>query len=121
MGTKNRLFFVPIVGGWVYRKWRKRSTLAQVALVLEGAVVDADRGIVTGTIDGRTVRADLTSRGSGSSSTSWTEVTVDGVKATVELELRPQTFTERLDLDRGLSVDVIVGDHEFDEAFIVEG
>jgi len=37
------------------------------------------------------------------------------------LELRAQTSRERSLRDRGLAVDVVVGDPVFDEAFIVEG
>jgi hypothetical protein len=95
--------------------------LRRTALVLENAVIDADLGIVTGSIGGRAVRCKLTHRGDGSGAVAWTEVHVETGGPTVQLELRPQSLLETIDVHRGIALDITTGDAEFDRAFIVEG
>lgn len=115
------LFFGSIAFESAWRRYRRRSTLLRAALVLTEPSFDEERGVLTGRVGGRPVLCELTSRGEGSSSTAWTEVTVTMEGPMFDLELRPQGLTESIDLERGMAIDVMVGDPAFDSVFIVEG
>lgn len=97
----------------------RTRTLGEAKKLLQD-VATTDTGAVRGCIGGRNLRVDLTTRGSGSSKTSWTEVGVV-VSTTVQLSLRPQTLVEAGLTRMARGVDVIVGDEAFDRAFIVDG
>ena len=116
------LLFAAVAGiPMLWERYRKRSALAHVAKRFTDAVIDNDRGTVAGSFDGRPVRCALTSRGDGSSAVSYTEVSVGMSGPSIQLELRPQSLAETIDVRRGLAVDVTTGDAAFDRAFIVEG
>jgi hypothetical protein len=121
LGVPVGLFFGYIALERAWWRYRRRSTLQRASLVLTEPSLDEERGLLTGRVGGRTVRCELTSRGEGSSSTAWTEVTVTMEGPRFDLELRPQGLTESIDLQRGMAIDVMVGDAAFDSVFIVEG
>lgn len=121
LGVPVGLFFGYVALEWAWRRHRRRAALRRAALVLTEPSLDEERGVLTGRVGGRPVRCELTSRGEGSSATPWTEVTVSMEGPMFDLELRPQGLMESIDLQRGMAIDVTIGDAAFDRAFIVEG
>lgn len=84
-------------------------------------VVVPDTGIARATVRGLPVRFHFTTRGSGSSSESWTEVEVDVPHEPVVLSLRLQTKRDWILVRDGLAIDIQLGNPEFDEKYLVEG
>ena len=84
-------------------------------------VVNPDTGVARATVRGLPLRFHFTSRGSGSSSESWTEVEVDVPHEPLVLSLRLQTKRDWILVRDGLAVDIQLGDPEFDEKYLVEG
>ncbi len=83
--------------------------------------VDPETGLATATVRGFTVRFRFTSRGSGSSSESWTEAEVDASHEPLILSMRLQTSLDGYFVRQGLAIDVQVGDPTFDAKYLVEG
>ncbi len=114
-------FFAYVALHSAWTRHRRATTLRRAAAALTDAVVDAEQGTVTGYVAGRAARCELALRGSGRSSVAWMEVTITLGGPTIDLQLRPQTLGEEIDLKRGMSIDVTTGDPAFDRKFIVEG
>jgi hypothetical protein len=116
--------FAAVVAIFVYRaraqRRRQRETLDEAARILRAPSLE-DRGEVRGQLAGRDVRVRLTSRGTGSSSVSWTEVVAASSSEVTQLGLRPQTLAEEALKRVASTIDVSIGDAAFDAAFIVEG
>jgi hypothetical protein len=53
-------------------------------------------------------------------SRTWCRVQLPAALPPFEMDLRPETRTEERDVERGLAIDLIVGDAAFDASFIVE-
>lgn len=77
---------------------------------------------VRGTLDGVAVSLEFETRGSGSSSESWTylDAALPGGYP-LSLNLDRHGWFDRGKIERGEMIDVIVGDAAFDDAFRVEG
>ncbi|MBK7075496.1 MAG: hypothetical protein IPH44_24715 [Myxococcales bacterium] len=97
---------------------KRKSVLAELAGHLGGQAGSND---VRGALDGVGVHLQLTTRGSGSSSTQWTYVDCPlppGYPLTIHLE--EHGWFDRGKIARGDMVDVEVGEPAFDEKFRVE-
>jgi len=105
------------------KRERVTGALAAAASILHGSQIDRQNSSTRGHLYGVPVELRLTSRGSGSSSTSWTEVDAYlSVADTRDLtiELRPETRRERNLRSSALVHDIEIGDAAFDEAFVLE-
>ena len=99
---------------------RWRNVLTAAALRLEGDVDEA-KGSATGTLHGFPLELRLTTRGSGSAKTKWTEVdALLTLPAEFVMFIRPQSRLDSFLVRRGLAVDVVLDDPAFDKAFLVE-
>jgi hypothetical protein len=113
--------FPALVAWLVFRDKRTRQeVLDAVAASMDGAAVDREAFAVRGRRHGVSVVFQLAVRGSGKQRQTWTEVLLPPAPAGLSLELRPQTTSERSLIEKGLAVDVQVGDPAFDAAFVVE-
>jgi hypothetical protein len=111
-----------VIGGAAYSWWRVLVGLRD-GFVTAGAQDVRIDGInsVVGTLQGWPVRYVAAMRKSGLSAT-WTIATAAVPKGAidVELHLRPQTARDASLVERGLAIDLIVGEPLFDAAFLVE-
>ena len=117
---------IVLVGVWAHNSQKaaaakRREVLAAAAeeFMLESAI-DPETATVTGRVDGYEVTFRLVTRGSGSNAESWTECEVRVDTHELDIALRPQTRREERWVEEGLARDVIVGNDEFDDKFIVE-
>jgi hypothetical protein len=100
------------------------AALAAVAAELAAPVVDAAGAQVAGRLRERAVsvrfgqHAEARTAAAGGART--TVVEVESRTPPLLLEVRPETSDERALVDGGLAVDVAVGDHLFDAAFVVD-
>lgn len=98
----------------------RRSTLYSLGNWL-GYPHDVGDNFVTARRDGSTVKLAYVTRGSGSSSESWTEVSVDIPSSyPLTLYVRRHGFFDRGKIAGGTMVDVLMGDQAFDDAYLVE-
>jgi len=101
-------------------KQPRRASLTEATLFMENGELDPSDPTLSGRIDGLAVTFRLIGSGSGSNSQGWTECEVATSTAELDIALRPQTRGEERWVDKGLARDVVVGDDEFDDKFIVE-
>lgn len=99
---------------------RRTSTLASLANAL-GYPHEVGDNFVTAKRDGVKVKLAYETRGSGSTSQAWTEVSVD-IPASYPLTLyvRRHSLLDGTKIATGKMVDVLVGDQAFDDAYLVE-
>jgi hypothetical protein len=98
---------------------RRNSAIARIAMHLEGDMHDGAE--VRGTHRGVRMTYRFATRGSGSSSESWTEVEADVPAAyPLAIHVRRHGWGDRTNIERGNMIDVEVGDAAFDAAFLVE-
>jgi hypothetical protein len=99
-------------------KAKRQTALELIAHQLAGQVVDAG---VMGARQGIGFALRFTTRGSGSSSVSWTEVDVDMPRNyPLSINVRRHGWLDRGRIERGDMIDVQLGDPAFDDAFLVE-
>lgn len=99
---------------------RRASTLGSIGNWL-GYPHDVGENFVIAKRDGATVKLAYETRGSGSTSQSWTEVSVDIPAAyPLTLYIRRHALFDGSKIAGGTMVDVIVGDEAFDTAYLVE-
>jgi hypothetical protein len=96
---------------------RRRELIARIVTLVEGTV---EGTTIHGRRRGQPLSYRLTSRGAGKSRVAWTEVDVEIPPVPFSLELRHQSRREERLAERGLAVDVVTGDPQFDGSFIVE-
>jgi hypothetical protein len=118
------LVFAVLLGALVFFRWRELSAIRQ-GFELAGAN-DARiqwMSVVAGTVQGRAVRY-ATEMGikNTRNNQGWTTVRapIPTGAAEVEMHLTPETPREKHLVERGLAVDVEVGESQFDAAFLVE-
>ncbi|MBX3270439.1 MAG: hypothetical protein KF729_09275 [Sandaracinaceae bacterium] len=103
------------------QKARKRAGFHALGPLFDGpATVSEEASSVTGEIDGQRVTVRFTMRGSGSNSTSWTEVDVTHGVIDVDLALRPHGWSEDHAIAAGRAIDLQTGHPAFDDRFVVE-
>jgi hypothetical protein len=104
-----------------YRRWRELLSMRQ-GLVLAGARDAKIVGMSTvmGTIHGRLVRYLAQPRQKGSSGRTVVIALVPPRAAPVEMHLTPQKESDASLVERGLAIDLQVGEPLFDAAFVVE-
>ncbi|MBK9036517.1 MAG: hypothetical protein IPL61_35595 [Myxococcales bacterium] len=113
---------VAAIGGVVWgivRASTRRDMLRELAASLGG---EATSNTAAGQLDGVRVRLEFATRGSGSSSESWTYV--DGVLPSgypLVLHLEEHGWFDAGKIARGEMIDVVVGDLPFDQKFRIEG
>jgi len=107
--------------------WQHRKRAARARLMREGiaeidtkVVVDERTGTATCVARGFKVVFRFATRGSGSSSEPWTEADVEVATAPLTLHLVPETRRMKRNVERGLAVDVQLGEPDFDALFLVE-
>jgi hypothetical protein len=100
------------------RKEERRTELETVARLLSEPEIDEEKSVVRGRFVGLRVTYAFTSRGAGSSSVSWTEITAHVSTEGVMISLRPGQEDARV--AAGEAIDVEVGDVEFDRDYVVE-
>lgn len=99
---------------------RRTSTLTSLGNAL-GYPHDVGENFVTAKRDGVQVKLAYETRGSGSTSQSWTEVSVEIPAAyPLTLYVRRHALFDGGKIAGGKMVDVIVGDKAFDDAYLVE-
>jgi hypothetical protein len=81
----------------------------------------AGRGVVKGKAADRDVTIELTTRGDGSSSESWTEIRAELRDVEMRLDLRPETPLESAVVLLSRAVDVKIGDRAMDAEFVIDG
>ena len=87
---------------------------------MEDGKLDPSDPTLSGRIDGLDVTFRLVTRDWGGHTASWTECEVATATDQLAIALRPQTRDEERWVQKGLARDVVVGDDEFDDKFIVE-
>lgn len=98
-----------------------KSPLVLVSGFLEEPISDkSDRA--RGRLGDHVIEIRFIDRGVGSTRDPYTEVFVLSAPRTraLLLEVAPQKGTDPRDVDQGLATDVMLGDHAFDQAFLVE-
>ncbi|MCC6995473.1 MAG: hypothetical protein IT370_12750 [Deltaproteobacteria bacterium] len=99
---------------------RRRTALEAIASKLSGAA-DSKHAHATGTLAGIPITLRYTTRGSGSSSESWTEIDATPPAGyPLSLLLRAHGWFDSGKIERGDLVDVTIGDPEFDGRFVIE-
>lgn len=98
-----------------------RRALTELAAGLQGADVDAERSAVRGLRRGVAITHELTTRGAGSSSTPWTEITVGIGRAPLTLHLVRHRGGDLDAIRAGRMIDVATGHAAFDHAYRIEG
>jgi hypothetical protein len=97
---------------------KQAMRLEAIARALHGIVRNGNEA--KGKWKGRSVTYRLESRSVGSTSFPWTEVTVELPRAyPLVLRIRRHRWRDAARIDRGELVDVLVGDKDFDPAFLV--
>lgn len=100
-------------------KKNKSDKLDSIAALLGGG--SDKKGYAWGDALGAMAHLRFVTRGSGSSSESWTEIDVDlPAKYPFEMLIRRHGWFDRGKIERGTMIDVEVGDRAFDEEFLVE-
>jgi hypothetical protein len=86
-----------------------------------GGGKDVEKRIAWGEIGGAQIWFRMTTRGSGKSTTYWTEVDAEiPEKYPLRLFVRKHGWGDQGKIERGDMVDVVVGDPAFDDQFLVE-
>jgi hypothetical protein len=86
-----------------------------------GGGYDAEQRRAWGEVANATVEYRLTTRGSGKSTTYWTEIDAEiPARYPLRMFVRKHGWLDQGKIDRGEMVDVIVGDLAFDQRFMVE-
>ncbi|MBA3502073.1 MAG: hypothetical protein H0T65_17045 [Deltaproteobacteria bacterium] len=86
-----------------------------------GGGKDVEQRLAWGDVGGAKIWFRMTTRGSGKSTTYWTEVDAEiPEKYPLLLLVRKHGWLDKGKIERGEMVDVVVGDAEFDERFLVE-
>jgi hypothetical protein len=113
-----------VVAGQAWSKEAKRKRALALTQAADGlmfdARVDPEQGSVSGRIGDIEVNYRLVTRGSGSSSESWTECEVKVDTEQLDIALRPESRGEKQWVAEGLAIDVVIGHEQFDAQFIVE-
>lgn len=107
----------------VERARARRGELLQQSLATEdpAVVVDPKTGAAVCTVRGFPLRFRFTTRGSGSSAESWTEVEVDLPRNPMALLLRRHQSRDARLIKNELAIDIQLGDPVLDVKYLVEG
>ena len=107
----------------VKRARARRGELLQQALATEdpAVVIDPKTGTAACTVRGFPLRFRFTTRGSGSSAESWTEVEVDLPRNPMALLLRRHHSRDARLIKNELAIDIQLGDPVLDVKYLVEG
>jgi hypothetical protein len=112
-----------VASGAVKKARSHRGKILQEALTEEdpAVLVDPTTGTAECKVRGVPVRFRFATRGSGSSAESWTEVEVTPPPGPLVLSMRRQRRRDAKLIRDGLAVDVLIGDPELDEKYLIEG
>ena len=121
------VFFALITAGGVWFAYKTRDARLRVveeAFRSLGCEPERARGGVEGRLHGHLLRFGSEARSKNMPVTetrrTWCRVELPAALPPFEMDLRPETRTEARHVERGLAIDLIVGDRAFDESFIVE-
>ena len=124
IGALGILFLVGVVVAIVIANRKQKEKLAMTFGWMGeklGGGKDVEKRVAWGEIGGAQIGFRMTTRGSGKSTTYWTEVDAElPAKYPLRLFVRRHGWRDQTKIDRGEMVDVIVGDPEFDNRFLVE-
>jgi len=118
------LIIVGLIVGVVFANSRQKQKLQLTFSWMGdklGGGYDAAKRRAWGELANAKVEFRFTTRGSGKSTTYWTEIDAEiPAKYPLRLFIRKHGWLDQGKIDRGEMVDVIVGDPEFDDHFLVE-
>jgi hypothetical protein len=114
-------FFGLFLGGIAFYRWRQLAAMRE-GMALAGADDARFAGIqgAVGTIHGRLVRYVTVTGNRGSKGHTRASAPLPPGSARLELHLKPESPGDKLLVQRGEEIDVVVGEPLFDAAFVVE-